>query len=127
MTLLTVFSLVALVIAAVGIYGVMAYYVTRRTGEIGIRMALGAKRGDVLRLVFVQGGKLVGLGLLLGLATALLGARVIDKSILFNTDARDPITLGAITLLLAFVAALACLLPARRATKVSPLIALKTE
>jgi putative ABC transport system permease protein len=127
MTLLTVFSLVALVIAAVGIYGVMAYNVTQRTGEIGIRMALGAQRSDVLRLVFAQGGKLVGLGLLLGLAIALLGTRMIDESILFNTDARDPVTLAAITLLLTFVGALACLLPARRAMKMSPLIALKAE
>jgi len=128
MTLITVFSLVALVIAAVGIYGVMAYNVTQRTSEIGIRMALGAQPGDMLRLVFVQGGKLVGLGLLLGLAVALLGARVIEsESILFNTDARDPLTLAAITLLFAVVAALACLLPARRATKVDPLVALRAD
>jgi putative ABC transport system permease protein len=126
MTLVTVFSLVALVIAAVGIYGVMAYTVTQRTSEIGIRMALGAQPGDMLRLVLVQGGKLVGLGLLLGLAVALLGARAIE-SILFNTDARDPLTLAAITLLFAVVAALACLLPARRATKVEPMVALRAE
>jgi putative ABC transport system permease protein len=126
MTLITVFSLVALLIAAVGIYGVMVYNVTQRTGEIGIRMALGAQRGDVLRLVFAHGGKLVGLGLLLGLGAALLGARVIE-SILFKTEARDPLTLAATTLLLAAVAALACLIPARRATMVDPLVALRSE
>jgi predicted permease len=127
MTLLTLFAIVALVIAAVGIYGLMAYTVTRRTSEIGIRMALGAQRADVLGLVFAQGGRLVGLGLLLGLGTALLGTRLIDASILFKTDARDPFTFGTITLLLAVVATLACLLPALRATKVNPLLALRTE
>jgi putative ABC transport system permease protein len=126
MTLLTVFSLVALVIAAVGIYGVMAYHVTQRTGEFGIRMALGAQPRDVLRLVLAHGGRLVGLGLLLGLATAWLGARAIE-TMLFHTAARDPLTLAAITLLLSAVAALACLLPARRATRVDPMVALRAE
>ena len=124
--LLGVFSAVALVIAAVGIYGVMAYNVTQRTGEIGIRLALGAQPRDVLRLVFAQGGKLVGLGLLLGLAAALAGGRLLE-SMLYKTSPYDPVTLGAITLLLGAVAALACLLPARRATKVDPMIALRAE
>ncbi|MDB6128840.1 MAG: macrolide transporter ATP-binding/permease protein [Verrucomicrobia bacterium] len=126
MTLLSVFSLVALLIAAVGIYGVMAYNVTQRTSEIGIRMALGAQPGDVLRLVFAQGGKLVGLGLLIGLLTALASARAVE-SILFNTSAHDPLTLAGITLLLAAVAAVACLLPARRAARVDPIVALRAE
>jgi putative ABC transport system permease protein len=126
MTLLTVFSLVALVIAAVGIYGVMAYSVVQRTGEFGIRMALGAQQRDVLRLVLAQGGKLVGLGLLIGLAATLAASRAMG-SMLFNTSAQDPLTLGAITLLLGAVALVACLLPANRATKVNPIEALRAE
>jgi putative ABC transport system permease protein len=126
MTLLTVFSAVALVIAAVGIYGVMAYSVVQRTGEFGIRMALGAQQRDVLRLVLAQGGKLVGLGLLIGLAATLAASRAMG-SMLFNTSAQDPLTLGLITLLLGVVALIACLLPANRATKVNPIEALRTE
>jgi putative ABC transport system permease protein len=126
MTLLTVFSLVALVIAAVGIYGVMAYSVVQRTGEFGIRMALGAQQRDVLRLVLAQGGKLVGLGLIIGLAATLAASRAMS-SMLFNTSAQDPLTLGTITLLLGAVALVACLLPATRATKVNPIEALRTE
>jgi len=126
MTLLTVFSLVALVIAAVGIYGVMAYSVVQRTGEFGIRMALGAQQGDVLRLVLIQGGKLVGLGLIIGLAATLAASRAMG-SMLFNTSAQDPLTLGTITLLLGAVALIACLLPANRATKVNPIEALRAE
>jgi putative ABC transport system permease protein len=126
MTLLTVFSLVALVIAAVGIYGVMAYSVVQRTGEFGIRMALGAQQRDVLRLVLAQGGKLVGLGLLIGLTATLAASRAMG-SMLFNTSAQDPLTLGTITLLLGAVALVACLLPAARATKVNPIEALRAE
>jgi putative ABC transport system permease protein len=126
MTLLTVFSLVALVIAAVGIYGVMAYSVVQRTGEFGIRMALGAQQRDVLRLVLAQGGKLIGLGLIIGLAATLAASRAMG-SMLFNTSAQDPLTLGAITVLLGVVALVACLLPASRATKVNPIEALRTE
>jgi len=126
MTLLTVFSLVALVIAAVGIYGVMAYSVVQRTGEFGIRMALGAQQRDVLRLVLMQGGKLIGLGLIIGLAATLAASRAMG-SMLFNTSAQDPLTLGAITVLLGAVALVACLLPANRATKVNPIEALRTE
>lgn len=126
MTLLSVFSIVALVIAAVGIYGVMAYNVVQRTGEFGIRMALGAQRGDVLRLVLTQGGKLVGLGLLIGLAGTLAASRAMG-SMLFNTSAYDPLTLGTITVLLAVVALVACFFPANRATKVNPIDALRAE
>jgi putative ABC transport system permease protein len=124
--LLTLFSVIALVIAAVGIYGVMAYNVTQRTGEIGIRLALGAQPRDVLRLVFAHGGKLVGFGLLLGLGVAFAGSRAIE-SILFKTSAHDPLTLAAITLLLTGVAFVACLLPARRAAKIDPMEALRSE
>ena len=126
MLLLGIFSLVALLIAAVGIYGVMAYNVTQRTGEFGIRLALGAQPRDVLRLVFRHGARLVGFGLLLGLAASFATARAIE-SMLFHTNARDPLTLAAITLLLGAVAALACLIPARRATTVDPMIALRAE
>jgi len=126
MLLLTVFSIVALVIAAVGIYGVMVYTVTQRTGEFGIRMALGAQRLDVLRLVLVQGGKLVGLGLLIGLGATLVVSRAMG-SMLFQTNAHDPLTLAAITFLLGGVALVACLLPAQRATKVNPIEALRID
>jgi putative ABC transport system permease protein len=126
MTLLTVFAVVALIIAAVGIYGVMAYTVTQRTGEIGIRLALGAQPRDVLQLILTHGGKLVGAGQLHGLVLALAGGRIV-QSILFSTNARDPLTFAAITTLLALVALVACLLPARRATKVDPMVALRAE
>lgn len=126
MTLLTIFSAVALVIAAVGIYGVMAYNVVQRTGEFGIRMALGAQQRDVLRLVLTQGGKLIGLGLVIGLV-ATLGASRAMGSMLFNTSAYDPLTLASITLLLGAVALIACFFPANRATKVNPIEALRTE
>ncbi|MEP7016104.1 MAG: FtsX-like permease family protein, partial [Verrucomicrobiota bacterium] len=126
MLLLTVFSLVALVIAAVGIYGVMAYSVVQRTSEFGIRMALGAQQADVLRLVLTQGGKLIGAGLLLGLVATLSASRAMS-SMLFNTSAYDPLTLSAITILLGAVALIACILPANRATKVNPVEALRSE
>ena len=126
MTLLTVFSGVALVIAAVGIYGVMAYNVVQRTGEFGIRMALGAQQGDVLRLVLAQGGKLIGLGLAVGLIATLAASRAMG-SMLFNVSAYDPLTLTSITLLLGAVALVACFFPASRATKVNPIEALRTE
>ena len=126
MTLLSVFSAVALVIAAVGIYGVMAYNVVQRTGEFGIRMALGAQQSDVMRLVLTQGGKLIGLGLLIGLAATLAASRAMG-SMLFNTSASDPLTLGTITILLAAVALVACFFPANRATKVNPIEALRAE
>jgi putative ABC transport system permease protein len=125
-TLLGVFSLVALLIAAVGIYGVMAYTVSQRTSELGIRMALGASPGNVLRLVLRRGLALIGLGLAVGLAAALLAARAV-QSILYHTNAHDPLTLALISALLGLVAFVACLLPARRATRIDPLVALRHE
>ncbi|HTX65494.1 MAG TPA: ABC transporter permease [Opitutaceae bacterium] len=125
-TLLTVFSLAALVIAGVGIYGVMACVVTQRTAEFGIRLALGAQPRDVLRMVLGQGARLVGLGLFLGAAGTFLTARAI-RALLYHTGAHDPWALGAATLLLAGAAAVACWLPARRATKVDPIIAMRSE
>lgn len=124
--LLVLFSGIALVIAVVGIYGVIAYSVSRRTHEIGIRMALGADKTAVLRLVLSQGARIVGLGLLLGIAGAVAGGRAIE-SMLYRTSAYDPLTLAAVTLLFATIAALACWLPARRATKVDPITALRAE
>jgi putative ABC transport system permease protein len=124
--LLALFSAMALVLAGVGVYGVVSYTVARRTHEIGVRVALGAQLGDVLRLVVGHGMRLVAGGLLLGLAGALLLTRVMS-SLLFGVSATDPLTFVCVPVLLAAVALLACLVPARRATKVDPMVALRYE
>ncbi len=124
--LLALFALLALVLAAIGIYGVMGYSVSQRTQEVGIRMALGAQPRDVFKLVIGQGMLLAGLGMGLGLAAALALTRVL-ASLLFGVSARDPLTFAGVTLLLGAVALLACYLPARRATKIDPLVALRYE
>jgi putative ABC transport system permease protein len=124
--LVTAFSTVAFAIAALGIYGVIAYAVARRTREFGIRLALGARPADVFRLVLGQGGRLVGAGLLVGLATALATARVL-QSLLYATSPHDPLVLAAIAALFSAVALLACWLPARRATRINPMEALRAE
>ena len=126
-TLITIFGLVALLLASIGLYGVMAWTVSRRTREVGIRMALGAQPGDVLKLILKQGMLLAGCGVVIGLAAALIATRLIDTQQLYGVRAADPLTFAVIALLLTAVSLLACYLPARRATRVDPLQALRYE
>jgi putative ABC transport system permease protein len=126
MTLLSVFAGLALILASIGLYGVMALIVTQRTRELGIRFALGASRGDVLRLVLGQGAVLVGIGL----AAGLLGAFVVSRaltSVLYNVAPLDPAALISALLTLSLVALIACFVPARRASRVDPIEALRAE
>jgi predicted permease len=120
------FSLLALMLTGVGLYGILSFSVARRTSEIGIRMALGARRADILRLVVGQGMRLVLIGLLLGAAGAFASTGLL-QNLLFGVGRGDPLTFLGICLLLAQAAALACYLPARRATRVDPLVALRNE
>ena len=126
MLLLGGFALSALLLSAVGVYGLMAYSVSQRSREMGIRLALGARRRDVLRLVLGGGGRLVLAGLVAGLAGALAATRL-ASSLLFGVSATDPMTFAVMTLVLAAVALLACYLPARRASRVDPVTALRSE
>jgi predicted permease len=126
MTLLSLFALVAVVLATVGLYGVVAYSVTRRTREMGIRMALGARRGDVRRIVVGQGARLAAVGITLGLALALVTTRLLQSQ-LYGVRALDPTTFAGVALLLGAVALLASYVPAQRATQVDPMTAVRAE
>jgi predicted permease len=120
------FGITALLLATAGVFGVMAYSVSRRTREIGVRVALGAASGDVLRMILNQGLRTIFMGVAMGIAGSLALTRTVE-SLLFGVTATDPLTFGGVTLLLVAAALLACFLPARRATKVDPMVALRYQ
>jgi putative ABC transport system permease protein len=124
--LVGLFAGAALVLAAVGLYGVVAFFVTRRTQEIGIRLAIGAQRSDVLRLVLGEGARMTGLGILIGIMASLVVTRLVS-SLLFGISATDPLTFSGVALLLSLVALAAAYIPARRAMRVDPVTALRYE
>ena len=124
--LLGLFAALALVLACIGLYGVISYAVAQRTHEIGVRMALGARPRDVLRLVMRQGMSLTIVGLVLGIAIGSVATRVLSD-LLYGVTARDPLTFVGVPILLLVVAFLACYIPARRATRIDPLVALRYE
>src|SRR5205807_2004619 len=124
--ILTAFSVLALVMASIGIYGVMNYLVIQRTREFGIRLSIGATQGDVLRLVLRRAAVLIGAGLCLGLAGSVLLVRLIAK-LLYGVTPLDPLTFLAVAMLLSAIALSASYIPARRATRVDPMVALRYE
>jgi len=124
--LLGIFACIALLLAAIGIYGAVAYTVEQRTGEIGVRMALGAQTRDVLRLVVNQGMRPVVIGLAIGIVSAFALGRLLTTQ-LYEVSAHNPVLLAASTILLAAIALIACLVPARRAAHVDPIQALRAE
>ena len=125
-SLLTAFGIVAVVLAAIGLYGVLAFIVAQRRREIGVRMALGAQPRDVIARVMAQGLRLAGIGVAIGLALALAGSRLLS-SMLFGTSPTDVGTFAVVAALLVAIAAAASLVPALRASRVDPLIALRDE
>jgi putative ABC transport system permease protein len=125
-TVSSFFGLLSLLLAAIGLYGILAYSVNQRTHEIGIRMALGAQRSAVLRMMLKQGITMVLIGLVLGLAASFAATRIV-ASYLFGVTPFDPVTFISAPILMLIVALLACFVPARRATKVDPLVALRYE
>jgi ABC-type antimicrobial peptide transport system permease subunit len=124
--LLCVFAGLSVLLASIGIYGVVSYVAGRRTHEIGIRLALGASRKDVLRMILAQSAKVALVGVVLGLCAA-LGLTQMMRSLLFGVTAHDPLTFTVVPILLLTVALAACYIPARRATRVDPMIALRYE
>ena len=126
LVLLATFAVVALVLAAVGIYGVISYAVSRRTHEIGVRVALGATPGTVVRLVIGQGMRVVGAGVVVGVIGALLVTRLMTN-VVYGVRVTDPITYVGVATLLSVVALVASYIPARRATRIDPLVAMRTD
>ena len=124
--LVGVFAAVALLLASVGLYGVISYGVAQRTREFGVRLSIGASRRDIASMVLNQGSRLIGVGLAIGLVGALFSARLF-QSLLFGIGARDPFTFAGVIFLLGVVAVLACLIPAMRAADVDPIVALRDQ
>ena len=125
-TLLGVFAALALVLAAIGTYGILSYAVAERRQEIGIRLALGASRGSVLQMVLKHGLTLAAIGLVLGLAASVALTRFLQAQ-LFNVEPTDPVTMAGVTLFITVVALVACLVPARKATLVDPMVVLRRD
>jgi putative ABC transport system permease protein len=126
LTILSIFAALGLVLVAIGAYSVISYTVSRQTHEIGIRMALGAQRGDVFRMILRIGGILVGVGLIAGIAVS-FGVNRLIATQLWGVKSNDPVTIASVALIISAVGALACIAPARRATRVDPVTSLRYE